>query len=209
MKTVLMGFPKREDRTNYIWHQFQSYLQNQVLDIGCFEAPMRGIIGKERYTGVDFVGNPDIVLNLEKCDHLPFEDNSYDTVMCMDVLEHLDNFHVMFDELVRVSSRYILISLPNCWNTARSPIMRGRGSFSHYGLPVEQPDDRHKWFFSIAEAINFMKYQAIRHQLNEIDCLAVENPRNIFKRTLRKIIYPGMRYHNRYAHTLIVLLEKS
>jgi 2-polyprenyl-3-methyl-5-hydroxy-6-metoxy-1,4-benzoquinol methylase len=125
MKIDLVGFPTREDRTNYIWQKFQPYLQEQVLDIGCFEAPLRKIIGKERYTGVDVAGNPDIVLNLEQCEQLPFEDSSYPIVMCMDVLEHLDNFHAMFDELVRVSSRYILISLPNCWNAARTPIKRG------------------------------------------------------------------------------------
>ncbi|MFH1144533.1 MAG: methyltransferase domain-containing protein [Candidatus Eisenbacteria bacterium] len=64
--------------------------------------PLRDILGVASYVGVDIAGRPDIELNLEKAERLPFDDDAFDTVLCADVLEHLDNLHAIFDELVRV-----------------------------------------------------------------------------------------------------------
>lgn len=50
--------------------------------------------------------------------HLPFEDKSFDTVTCSEVLEHLDNPDQAMDELARVSRRWLLVSVP------REPIWR-------------------------------------------------------------------------------------
>jgi len=47
-------------------------------------------------------------------DSLPFIDDEFDMVSCMEVLEHLpkETFVLALNELSRVSSRYILISVP-------------------------------------------------------------------------------------------------
>ncbi|MFH1501848.1 MAG: methyltransferase domain-containing protein [Candidatus Eisenbacteria bacterium] len=66
-------------------------------------------------------------LNIEEAERLPFADDSFDTALCVDVLEHLDDLHAMFAELVRVSGRRVIVSLPNCWNVARRRIERGGG----------------------------------------------------------------------------------
>ncbi|MCK4624969.1 MAG: methyltransferase domain-containing protein, partial [Phycisphaerae bacterium] len=49
---------------------------------------------------------------------IPFEDNSFETVLCSEVLEHLDDPDKGLHELLRVSSRWVLISVP------REPIWR-------------------------------------------------------------------------------------
>ena len=85
---------------------------------------------------VTLLSDPDLVIDLEKIERLPFDDASFDAVLCSEVLEHLDNLHAMFGELTRVSRRWILISLPNCWTAARRPVQRGRGAIGHYGLPA-------------------------------------------------------------------------
>jgi ubiquinone/menaquinone biosynthesis C-methylase UbiE len=43
---------------------------------------------------------------------IPFADDTFPLVLCTDLLEHLDDPARAFSELVRVSSRYVLISVP-------------------------------------------------------------------------------------------------
>ncbi|MGB6035340.1 MAG: class I SAM-dependent methyltransferase [Cryomorphaceae bacterium] len=41
------------------------------------------------------------------------EDNSFDCILLLEVLEHLDDYELALKELVRVSNKYVLISVPN------------------------------------------------------------------------------------------------
>lgn len=43
---------------------------------------------------------------------LPYRDNSFSLVVCTDLLEHLDDPEIAMRELVRVSSAYVLVSVP-------------------------------------------------------------------------------------------------
>jgi SAM-dependent methyltransferase len=161
------------------------------------------------YTGIDVGGAPDLVINLEKVDRLPFPDRSFDCVVCADVLEHLDNLHHSFGELVRVSSRHIVLSLPNNWANARRPVSRGKGAIGHYGLSVDPLPDRHKWFFSLLEAAEFIEGQALKHGLTIAELYAMEKPRPAVVRLVRKLLNGSqMRYLNRYAHTLWSVLSR-
>ena len=208
LPTTYINFPSREDRSRFVATRFAEYLNESVLDVGCFEAPLRNLLNLKSYIGIDIAGKPDIKLNLENIDRLPFEDDSFMSVLCIDVLEHLDNLHFIFDELIRVSKRFIIISLPNCWSDARRPISRGKGRFKHYGLPLCKPVDRHKWFFSLTEAKEFIVYKATELNLHIRDMFVTEKPRVGIIRLLRKIRYPGDRYQNRYSGTLWTVLEK-
>lgn len=207
--TEYHAFPNRESRSQFVSIRFADYLKSSVLDIGCYEAPLRELLPNIQYIGVDFVGSPDIELNLESVEKLPFDDSTYDCVICIEVLEHLNNLHVIFDELVRVSSKYVIVSLPNCWRDARVPIERGKGQFAHYGLPVDAPKDRHKWFFNASESMSFFTSQAKRQNLNIVDVFYTEKPKNSAIKWLRKIRYPGDKYHNRYAQTTWVVFERQ
>lgn len=44
---------------------------------------------------------------------LPFEPNSFDSVVCLEVLEHLDNPKAALRELLRVSRRDVIVSVPH------------------------------------------------------------------------------------------------
>lgn len=210
LKLEPVSFPERKDRSRYIAETYGDVLNGGVLDVGCWEAHLRTFLNGANYTGVDVGGRPDIQLNLENPDGLPFGDNSFDCVVCTDVLEHLDNLHAMFAELVRVTRRSIIISLPNNWANARQPIERGRGSFSKYGLPLDPPEDRHKWFFSMSEARAFIEGQAERHNLTITRMHVTEKPRSAAASLLLHILYPQQeRYMNRYSNTLWTLLEKQ
>ncbi len=206
--TVYINFPSRESRSKFVATRFNEYLDKSVLDVGCFEAPLRDLLRSASYTGIDIAGRPDLIVNLERIDHLPFADNAFTCVLCIDVLEHLDNLHTIFAELMRVSDRFIIISLPNCWCDARRPLERGKGHFSHYGLPLHKPEDRHKWFFNFTEARQFIEGKAEELHLSIEDMFIAEKPRNRILRLLRRMRYPGDQYHNRYSRTLWVVLGK-
>lgn len=202
------AFPSRESRTQFVAKRFEPVLRGDVLDVGCFEAPLRDLMPSTNYTGIDVAGKPDIRLDIEKIDRLPFDDGAFDSVMCVHVLEHLNNLHSMFDELIRVSRGHVLIGLPNCWRGARRPLERGKGSFRHYGLPLSKPVDRHKWFFSLSQAMDFLQAKAVEKSLEISELIITDNPKPAPIRWLRQARYPGLRYHNRYSNTVWVVYRK-
>lgn len=209
MEVEYIAFADRSARSQYIASRFKDYLSGKVLDVGCDKAILKKLLPGIIYTGIDIGGTPDITINLEEITGLPFDNRAFDCVVCSDVLEHLDNLHFIFEEIIRVSSRYVIISLPNNWTNARKPLERGRGSFDKYGLPAEKPADRHKWFFNMSEAKNFIEQQLRENNISIKELFATEKPRPLPVRILRRIKYLSHeKYLNRYGHTLWVVLEK-
>ena len=45
--------------------------------------------------------------------NLPFKDNSFDTVLCSETIEHIKDYRKAIKELVRISNRNIIITTPN------------------------------------------------------------------------------------------------
>jgi SAM-dependent methyltransferase len=206
-----VDFYERADRAKYIFDKFQKYFGRKILDVGCDKAVLKTLIKNIEYVGIDISGNPDVRVDLEKTERLPFEDSSFDCVICSDVLEHLDNLHLIFSELLRVSGRYVIIAWPNNWVNARIPIERGHGAFKHYGLPPEKPADRHKWFFNLSEARHFVKERTQKSRsIQLVEERVSEKPRFFLSCLLRRIRYPKQEYYlNRYTHTLWTVLQKE
>jgi len=209
LHTEFIHFKERHQRSEFVAQRFTQYLQQRVADIGCFKAPLRSLLKNCEYIGVDVAGEPDIQLNLDTQDPLPFKDNEFNAVLCIEVLEHLDNLHLIFDELVRISNQYIVVSLPNCWRDARRKIEKGSGDFLHYGLPMQKPIDRHKWFFNSQQAEEFLVFQANKHQLKIAELFVTEKPSFPLLRFFRKLRYPGQKYQNRYSNTVWVVYQKD
>ena len=209
MQTEFIRFETRQDRPRFMAQRFATALAGRVLDVGCDRAVLRDFVGQERYTGIDLSEEADIRQNLMQDGHLPFGDGEWDAVVCLDVLEHLENLHDIFAELVRVARRHVVVSLPNNWCGARLRLERGYGSIAHYGLPLEPPVDRHRWFFGLTEAREFFEGQAQRRGLTIEELVALEAPRPAVVRGLRHARYPKPeRYLNRYAHTLVCVYRK-
>jgi SAM-dependent methyltransferase len=206
----LVEFPARADRIRYAAERFREFIGGRVLDVGCDVRVLRQLRPDIDYFGVDLHGDPDLVIDLEKTERLPFSDQSFDAVLCFEVLEHLDALHRVFGELVRVSRRHVLISLPNCWTAARRPVARGKGSIGHYGLPLERPPDRHKWFFGLSEAARFARGMSEHYDLDVVATRISEKPRPAAVRWLRRLLQPDReRYLNLYAHTLWVVFTRK
>lgn len=207
-KREFIQFNSRQDRPRFMSQRFGDVLRGRILDVGCDRAVLRDFVGSESYTGIDRSEEADIKHDLQNGGALPFDDSAFDVVVCTDVLEHLDNLHDVFREIVRVGKKKLLISLPNNWNAARHRIERGYGSFKHYGLPLDPPVDRHRWFFSFDEARQFFVGQADRCGLKIEEMVVLEKPRLAPVKFLRRLRYPQLdRYLNRYTHTLVCVYE--
>lgn len=157
-------FTDRTTKANYVWLKYGSILKGRILDVGADECHLKTYLPvNTQYIGIGLGGNPDIQVNLEG-GKIPFEDKSFDCVLCLDVLEHLESIHAIFDEICRVSRSWAIIALPNAWNTMynmlKGDVYKPDQPFKFYGLPVEPPQDRHKWFFSYDEAEQFIRYRA-------------------------------------------------
>ena len=110
----------------------------RILDVGCGEG--RHIFGSlQAYTDVFCTGIDQDIPSLIKCKEgldffreldtastvfmqgsvykLPFENNSFDLVICSEVLEHLDNYHAAIEEIYRVlkPKGKFLPSVPSFW----------------------------------------------------------------------------------------------
>jgi len=98
----------------------------KILDVGCGEGVTLNRIKQmkigKKLEGVDNfdeaikIGKetfPDLTLKKADIYDLPYKDNSFDMVLCNEVLEHLEKPQHAIKELMRVSNRYLLLSVPN------------------------------------------------------------------------------------------------
>lgn len=127
-----MRFLKQVDKSHYefdhyvckkrwmsIWHQIDEVIRLKPMNVleigpgpGLFKA-IATVFGVDVETlDIDTELNPDHVASVFD---LPFNDNSYSVVCAFQMLEHLlyDYSLKAFTEMVRVSKKYVIISLPD------------------------------------------------------------------------------------------------
>ena len=119
-------YHNRETKAGYVFAKYRPILKGSVLDVGADAMYLKPYLASSegRYVGVGHGEKVDHEVNLETS-ALPFGDHSFDTVLCLDVLEHLEAAHFMFAELCRVSKHHVIISLPNPWGSFFNILMRG------------------------------------------------------------------------------------
>jgi SAM-dependent methyltransferase len=114
-----------------------SYSRGSLLDIGCgnkpYESLFQGIIDK--YTGCDIVQS-----SLNKADlicpanNIPIKDNSFDTVISTQTIEHVDDHQGLVSEAYRLlkPDGYFILSGPMYWPLHEEPYDYFR--FTQHGL---------------------------------------------------------------------------
>ncbi len=164
---------------------------------------------------IDITGDCDTMLNLDKVERLPFEDGSFDICCAFDVLEHLEQFHLMTDELYRVSRGGVLISLPNSASEIIANVLRNRpqkrpdmnrGTFSKfYGLPLEPPYDRHRWWLYFQDIIRYFLWFENRN-----DCkVSFFVPKPSWKQQMVRVIFGRHFYYTFICpHVWIHIVKK-
>lgn len=97
----------------------------RILDVGVFTGQFLDILalsGKfDQVTGIDIMRKPRFhtlsdayEFQIADCCELPYENSSFETVVCMEVLEHLevDDFPRALSELRRVCGGHLVMSVP-------------------------------------------------------------------------------------------------
>ncbi len=99
---------------------------DSILDVGCGEGFTLDKFKKEgigkKLSGIDYSDDalelgakiyPDLDLKKGDIYDIKAKENSFDLVMATEVLEHLDDPNKALKELIRVSRKYIMLSVPN------------------------------------------------------------------------------------------------
>lgn len=165
---------------------------------------------------VDFQGDNDLTLNLDTLERLPFEDDSFGFCLLTDILEHLENFHLILKESFRVTETALVISLPIPSNEFIGIIFNRKyssdgiegGIYSKfYGLPYKKPEDRHRWWFTYDDVISFFK-NFEKNNSCEITFFS-DLPRKGFAHTLLKPFIPKRIYSNLFYNAIWIIIKKS
>ena len=115
------------------------YLHGRLLDIGCGAKPKQQLLGHyvAEYLGLD---HPDTLHATGAIDTfavayaIPFASNSFDSVLCTAVLEHLEDPAVAIRESFRVlkPGGYAIYTMPLFWHLHEEP--RDFFRYTKYGL---------------------------------------------------------------------------
>ena len=204
-------YTDRETKAKYVFLKYGPLLKGNILDVGADNCFLKDHLPEgTHYLGIGLGGTVDREVNLEK-EGVPFEDNSFDCVLCLDVLEHLDNIHEVFDHLCRVTAKYLIISLPDAWSDFYQMLCHGpydrNKPMKFYNLLPDPPEDRHKWFFSADEAVKFLGFRGRRNGLKPVQ-IDYEAYRNQVEPFVQQKYSPALNLINLYIKTVWAVLKK-
>jgi 2-polyprenyl-3-methyl-5-hydroxy-6-metoxy-1,4-benzoquinol methylase len=115
-----------------------------ILDAGCGEGfTMNKLIklkiGK-RIEGIEYSKEsiafgkklfPNLIIKQASVYDLPYKDNSFDLLICTEVLEHLKDPSKALEEMLRVTKKYLIVSVPNEPLFMLSNFLRGKNLSRH------------------------------------------------------------------------------
>jgi len=135
-------------------------LTGTLVDVGARDRILQGYLhpGLD-YLSSDIVPGHDLQWDLEKPVNVP--DNSYDIVVALDVLEHLERIHQAYLDVLRIARQKLFVSLPNmtCLSS-RLQFLRTGQLGSKYELLPERQADRHRWVTSYSQICAFIQHHA-------------------------------------------------
>lgn len=114
-------------------------LSGRLLDFGCGRKPYEDLFSVKEYIGIDMeqTGHEHTYSKVDVYydgKHIPFADESFDSVFCSEVFEHVFNLDEVIEEIKRVLKKNgnILITVPFCWNEHEVPYDFGR--YTSFGI---------------------------------------------------------------------------
>lgn len=114
-------------------------LKGRLLDFGCGRKPYENLFTVSEYVGLDMETTGHDHRN-SKVDvyydgkHIPFPDETFDSLFCGEVLEHVFDPELVLPEIRRVlkPEAMALLTVPFCWNEHEAPFDYGR--YSTFGI---------------------------------------------------------------------------
>lgn len=97
---------------------FEPFVKGTILDVGCGRKPYRSVFQRAtRHVGIDLAGsmhgNKEVDI-FASAMTLPFAPESFDAILCTEVLEHTSDPATAVEELARVVRKngYVMITVP-------------------------------------------------------------------------------------------------
>lgn len=128
---------------NFFRREFKEINLGNMLDVGCGGKPYAPYLLFCSYTGIEieeFSSDGRLEVSNKKCDlifdgmTIPFKDESFDTVISTEAIEHVKEIDRFFSEIVRVLKidGKLIVSAPFFWNLHYEPNDYYR--FTKFGL---------------------------------------------------------------------------
>ncbi len=132
-----------------------------VLDVGCRDGALKSVLPSQvEYFGSDLLAANASVRYVGDFNSIEF-DRRFDAIVALDVLEHMEHPSRAFDKMGNLSSRYIITSLPNCYDLrTRAQVAFGGRMGGKYEFSVDEPLDRHRWVMGFGEIVRFYQSKA-------------------------------------------------
>jgi SAM-dependent methyltransferase len=118
--------------------ELSANIHGHLLDVGCGTKPYRSLFNVEVYRGLDLdspiARERGIADDLYDGKRLPYQDKTFDSVLCNQVLEHVFNPDEFLTEINRVmkSGGKLLLTVPFVWDEHEQPYDYAR--YSSFGL---------------------------------------------------------------------------
>jgi len=123
------------------------YARGQFLDLGCGNAPYRSWFESrvDKYLTADFPPVSEAVQVACNSENMPFQDASFDTVLCTQMLEHVPHPWLAAGEMARIlkPGGILILSCPQYWGLHEIPHDYFR--FTPYGLRILFPENAWEW----------------------------------------------------------------
>jgi len=107
------------DRWASYWHQVNEVIKTKPKNLliigkgdGVVELIFKKYIHEVKTLDIDEKLMPDFMASVNK---MPFQDNSFETILCAEVLEHMpfDKFNDSLREIKRICNKNVIMSLPH------------------------------------------------------------------------------------------------
>lgn len=163
-------------RIKAILNAIRNQLRGKILEVGCGAGHVLAKIPRADRVGIDLSNHmvqraqarlkgKNISILQANADHLPFQEKSFDGIICTEVLEHVENPEVILKEISRVAKAKasIALSIPNenIINRVKDTlILLGLGPFffgREYKVPERMNDEWHLHVFELKEALKTLQ----------------------------------------------------
>ena len=181
--------------------------RGSLLDIGCRNQILKKFLNKDiNYSGADVTQNENstnLIIDLNS--NLNFENESYDFVTALDVLEHIDEPLKIIKKCLNIAKSKVIINLPNvAYYEFRLRLLFKGDLGSQYHFSGKKKDDKHTWFTNY-ENINLF----FKKNFDKYEIVPVFKTRNKLKFLflIEKFLYKV--FPNLFCWSLIIILKRE
>ena len=180
-------------RIEFVAKKLGKLNEHIILDLGCRDMSLKNYLdGNFNYIGLDYSEEKEansnfINHNLEN--GLPKDLKQVDTIVALDVLEHVENIHEVYNELFSASKKTVIIALPNMAyykfriNFLIKGVLSGKYIFSTHKVI-----DRHRWIPNYSSIDKFVEINTPKNwRVTEYNYIA-QRKRNFLFDYLEKIL---------------------